>query len=118
MLQQRAEQRRREQTQREDLRSAYEAVIGEPADDERMTLFLNELTVETGALPPLGIVLEAVRAAATSDVRRIGDEVRAYYRRPRTPTTPPPTPPAPVEDSIAEAVAEADPVPDQDPVPV
>jgi len=83
LLQQRADQRRREQEQRDGVRAALEAVRGGPVDEEALNAFLSELTAETGALPPMGIVVEAMRTAGTDQVRSIGDEVRAYYRRPR-----------------------------------
>ena len=83
LLQQRAEQRRREQEQEGDVRGALEAVRGEPLDDEGYQQFMNDLAAETGALPPLNVVFEAVRAANSLDVRAVGDQVRAYYRRPR-----------------------------------
>ncbi len=88
LLQQRAEQRRREQEQRDGVRGVLESVRGGEVDDDALNAFLGELTAETGALPPLGVVVEAMRTAGTDQVRAIGDEVRAYYRRPRQPVAP------------------------------
>jgi hypothetical protein len=48
------------------------------------------LTVETGALPPLNVVLEASRNAATADPVEIGNQVRLYYRRARARVAPRP----------------------------
>ena len=83
MLQQRAEQRKRDQEQQGEIRGALESVLGEPVDDDAFARFMGELTVETGALPPLNVVVEAMRLASSADVRAVGDQIRAYYRRPR-----------------------------------
>jgi hypothetical protein len=92
MLQQRAEQRKREGEQREEVRAAVEAIRGGPVDEEALTAFLGELTVEVGALPGLNIVIEALRAAESDDIRKVGDGIRAYFRRPRAPAPAAPEP--------------------------
>jgi hypothetical protein len=58
-------------------------------DDPAMEVFSRALAEETGALPPPRIVVEAIKEAQTADPRKIGDAVRAHYRRPR------PRPPIP-----------------------
>jgi hypothetical protein len=45
-------------------------------------------------LPPPGIVVAAIKEAQSADPRKIGDAVRAHYRRPR-PRPQPPTPASP-----------------------
>lgn len=83
MLQQRAEQRRREEEDIGEMRRLLSDLRGEPADDTFMEAFGRALAEETGALPPPRIVVEAIRQSQTADPRKIGDAVRAYYRRSR-----------------------------------
>jgi hypothetical protein len=104
LLQQRAEQRRRDTEQRQDVVAALAAIRGEEVDEEGVSAFLKDLSVETGALPPLNVVVEALRAANSVDVRAVGDQVRAYYRRPRRTETSAPPPPAPEPEPVAEPV--------------
>lgn len=84
MLQQRAEQRRRDEEDIAEMRRLLTDLRGEPADDTFMESFGRALAEETGALPPPRIVVEAIRQSQTADPRTIGDAVRAYYRRSRS----------------------------------
>ncbi len=85
MLQQRAEQRRRDEDDIAEMRRLLAEYGGESVvvDDEAMETFSRALAEETGALPPPRIVVDAIKEAQTADPRKIGDAVRAYYRRPR-----------------------------------
>jgi hypothetical protein len=104
MLQQRAEQRRRDEDDIVEMRRLLAEVTGQEIDDQFMETFSKGLAEETGALPPPRIVVEAIRESKSAEPRRIADAVRAYYRRPR-PRPPvaqapqqaqqPPAPPAP-----------------------
>lgn len=84
MLQQRAEQRRRDEQDIAEMRHLLGELRGQEMDDAAMDLFSRALAEETGALPPPRIVVEAIKEAQTADPRKIGDAVRAYYRRPRS----------------------------------
>jgi hypothetical protein len=89
MLQQRAEQRRRDEEDIAEMRQLLSELSGKVMDDQAMEAFSRGLAEETGALPPPRIVVEAIKEAQSADPRKIGDAVRAHYRRPR------PRPPAP-----------------------
>ncbi len=99
MLQQRAEQRRREEQDIAEMRRLLAELGGQEMDDAAMDRFSKALAEETGALPPPRIVVEAIKGSQTADPRKIADAVRAYYRRPRprpqqagAPQPPPPVP--------------------------
>lgn len=101
MLQQRAEQRRAEQEEISELRRLLGELSGQELDDDALDQFSKALSEETGALPPPGIVVDAMKQVKSADPKQIGDAVRAYYRRPRprpavTTPTPAPSEPAPV----------------------
>jgi hypothetical protein len=83
MLQQRAEQRRRDEEDIAEMRRLLAEVSGQEVDDQFMETFSRGLAEETGALPPPHIVVEAIRESQSADPRKIGDAVRAHYRRPR-----------------------------------
>ncbi len=83
MLQQRAEQRRRDEEDIAEMRRLLAEVSGQEIDDQFMETFSRGLAEETGALPPPHIVVEAIRESQSADPRKIGDAVRAHYRRPR-----------------------------------
>jgi hypothetical protein len=83
MLQQRAEQRRRDDDDIAEMRSLLAEFSGEEIDEKFMETFSRGLAEETGALPPPHIVVEAIRESKSADPRKIGDAVRAHYRRPR-----------------------------------
>jgi hypothetical protein len=96
MMQQRAEQRRRDDEDIAEMRRLLAEIGGQEMDDAAMETFSRGLAEETGALPPPRIVVEAIKESGSSDPKKIGDAVRAYYRRPRprpAPTAPhtPPT---------------------------
>jgi hypothetical protein len=83
MLRRNAERIQREQTDRGEIRQLLATYAGEEVDDAAVETFFSQLGVETGALPPLHVVLEALRNAGKSDPVEVADQVRQYYRRPR-----------------------------------
>ncbi|MBV8717131.1 MAG: hypothetical protein JO020_24355 [Chloroflexi bacterium] len=97
MLQQRAEQRRRDDEDIAEMRQLLAEFSGQEVDDQFMETFSRGLAEETGALPPPHIVVDAIRESKSADPRKIGDAVRAHYRRPRPrpPMGPPPQPAVP-----------------------
>jgi hypothetical protein len=97
MLQQRAEQRRRDEEDILEMRRLLAEFSGQEVDDQYMETFSRALAEETGALPPPRIVVEAIKESQSAEARKIGDAVRAYYRRPRPrpPAGPAPQPPVP-----------------------
>lgn len=121
MLQQRAEQRRREEDEITDMRRLLGEISGEEIDDAYMERFSQALTEETGALPPPGIVVSILKDVRSADPRIIGDGVRAFFRRRRAPArpaggaggprsssstpaaAPPPEAPAPAEPELVAA---------------
>jgi hypothetical protein len=84
MLQQRAEQRRRDDEDIAEMRRLLAEFSGQEVDDQFMEAFSRGLAEETGALPPPHIVVDAIRESKSAEPRQIGDAVRAYYRRPRS----------------------------------
>jgi hypothetical protein len=94
MLQQRADQRRRDEDDIVEMRQLLAEYSGQEIDDQFMEAFSRGLAEETGALPPPRIVVEAIKESKSAEPRRIADAVRAYYRRPRPrpPMSPPPQP--------------------------
>jgi hypothetical protein len=83
MLQQRADQRRRDEDDILEMRQLLAEYSGQEIDDTFMETFSRGLAEETGALPPPRIVVEAIKESKSVEPRRIADAVRAYYRRPR-----------------------------------
>jgi hypothetical protein len=83
MLQQRADQRRRDDDDIDEMRRLLAEFSGQEVDDPFMESFSRGLAEETGALPPPRIVVEAIKEAKSAEPRQIADAVRAYYRRPR-----------------------------------
>jgi hypothetical protein len=83
MLQQRADQRRRDEEDIAEMRRLLAEFGGQEVDDQVMETFSRALAEETGALPPPHIVVEAIKQSQSADPRKIGDAVRAHYRRPR-----------------------------------
>jgi hypothetical protein len=83
MLQQRAEQRRRDEDDISEMRQLLGEFSGQEIDDQFMETFSRGLAEETGALPPPRIVVEAIKESKSAEPRTIADAVRAYYRRPR-----------------------------------
>jgi hypothetical protein len=84
MLQQRAEQRRRDDEDINEMRRLLaEYSAGVEIDEQFMETFSRGLAEETGALPPPHVVVEAIKVTQSAEPRKIADAVRAYYRRPR-----------------------------------
>ena len=83
LLRERAEQRRRDETDRQEILDALTEYRGAPLDEEAATVFFAALTEEVGALPPLRVVLHATRAAQSDKPDKVGDQVRVYYRSAR-----------------------------------
>lgn len=83
MLQQRADQRRRDEDDILEMRRLLAEFSGQEIDEAFMEAFSRGLAEETGALPPPRIVVEAIKESKSAEPRRIADAVRAYYRRPR-----------------------------------
>ena len=83
MLRRNAERIQREQTDRADIRQLLSTYSGDEVDDAAVETFFSQLGVETGALPPLHVVLEALRNAGNANPVEVADQVRQYYRRPR-----------------------------------
>jgi hypothetical protein len=98
MLQQRADQRRRDEDDIMEMRSLLAEFSGQEVDDDFMENFSRGLAEETGALPPPRIVVEAIKESRSVEPRKIADAVRAYYRRPRQ------RPPAPAQTPTQPAV--------------
>jgi hypothetical protein len=98
MLQQRAEQRRRDDEDIVEMRTLLAEFSGQEIDEQFMETFSRGLAEETGALPPPRIVVEAIKEAKSAEPRKIADAVRAYYRRPRP--RPPMSPPSQQQPSI------------------
>ena len=82
-LQQNAERRRRETGQRDELMALLTQHTGAEANQEVFDKFLADLTVETGALPELGRVVDAVKLANSIEAPKVGNAVRQLFRRPR-----------------------------------
>ena len=81
VMQQRAEQRRREEVDITEMRKLLTELTGVEANDESMEVFSRALAEETGALPPPRIVVQAIKFAKSGDPRKVGDAVRLYYRK-------------------------------------
>jgi hypothetical protein len=122
-LQQNAERRRRETGQRDELMALLAQHTGAEATQEVFDKFLADLTVETGALPELGRVVEAVKLANSIEAPKVGNAVRQLFRRPRPRPAgapgprPAPAPaaapaPAPAASAPAPAAAPAAPAPE------
>jgi hypothetical protein len=110
MLQQRAEQRRRDEDDIAEMRRLLAEISGVEVDDKFMETFSRGLAEETGALPPPHIVVEAIRESRSADPRKIGDAVRAHYRRPR------PRPPMPASQQQQQQPPQDQPPQEQPPV--
>lgn len=90
-LQRNAEQKQREAGLRDELMGLLASVGNVEATPEAFDKFLADLTVETGALPPLDRVVEAVKLAGSIEAAKVGNAVRQLFRRPRPrPAGPPP----------------------------
>src|SRR4051812_45066499 len=56
---------------------------GAEATPEVFDKFLADLTVETGALPEIGRVIDAIKLANSIEAQKVGNAVRQLFRRPR-----------------------------------
>jgi hypothetical protein len=90
MLRRNAERLQREQADLAEVRQLLTQHSGETTDDAALDRFFSQLAVETGALPPLNVVLEALRSAGGGDPAEVGNQVRAHYRRARSRPAPRP----------------------------
>jgi hypothetical protein len=82
-LRERAEQRRRDDELRNQLQQVVSTASGSELDPEAFSKFLNDLTQEVGALPPLERVIEAVQMSNSVEPFKVGEQIRLLYRRPR-----------------------------------
>jgi len=92
MLRRNAERIQREQQERQEIRTLLSTYNAEEVDDEGVEKFFSQLAVETGALPPLNVVVAALQGAGKADPSEVGNQVRQYYRRSRARTAPAPVP--------------------------
>jgi hypothetical protein len=74
----------REQSDRNEIRQLLTTFKGEDADDAAIERFFAQLAVETGALPPLNVVLTAMQNAGNANPEEVGNQVRLHYRRARS----------------------------------
>ena len=124
-LQQNAERRRRETGQRDELMALLAQHTSAEATPEVFDKFLSDLTVETGALPELGRIVEAVKLADSIEAPKVGNAVRQLFRRPRPRPVgapggpgvgprpaPRPQAPAPAPEAVASAPEAAAPAPE------
>lgn len=84
LLRRNAERLQRERAEREEIRQCLSRYAGADVDDAAVETFFSQLAVETGALPPLNVVLEALQNAGTADPVEVGNQVRLHYRRARS----------------------------------
>jgi len=96
MLRRNAERLQQEQTDRAEISTLLSTYSGEEADDAAMEKFFSQLAVETGALPPLHIVREALQKAGNATATEVGNQVRLHYRRAKSRPMPAPVAPVPV----------------------
>jgi hypothetical protein len=92
MLRRNAERIQRDQADRAEIQQLVSSFSAQEADDEAMKEFFAKLEVETGALPPLNVVVIALRNAGTADAAEVGNQVRLHNRRARSRPSGPPTP--------------------------
>lgn len=90
LLRRNAERIQREQSERGDIRQLLSTYAGEELDDAAIEKFFVQLAAETGALPPLHVVLEALKNAGVANPAEVGNQVRAHYRRARSRVAPTP----------------------------
>jgi len=90
-LRERADQRRREEATRDELIQLVAKLNEAEPSGEALDEFFGKLSVETGALPPIERVLEAVKLANSTEAVKVGDAVRKLFRRPRPRPTPVPS---------------------------
>jgi hypothetical protein len=95
MLRRNAERIQRDQADRTEIQQLLSSYSAQEADEESVKEFFSKLEVETGALPPLNVVVIALRNAGTADAAEVGNQVRLHNRRARS-RPPGSAPPAPV----------------------
>ena len=97
MLRRNAERMQREQLDRGEIRQLLTTYSGAETDEDGVDQFFEALGVETGALPPINVVLSALQSAGNNNPADVANQVRLYYRRARARPMPTPTPmPTPV----------------------
>ena len=111
-LQQNAERRRRETGQREELVALVTQHSGGEATPEVIDKFMADLTVETGALPELGRIVEAVKLANSIEPAKVGNAVRQLFRRPRPRPVGQPAGAPPAAQATPAPAAQATPAPE------
>jgi len=112
-LQRNAELKRREEGMREQLQGLLNTVGGLDVTPEVYDKWLADLTVETGALPPIDRVVEAIQLANSIEAAKVGNAVRQLFRRPR----PRPAGPGPAGAAPARPAVQAAPAPAPEPTP-
>jgi hypothetical protein len=90
MLRRNAERLQQEQSDRSEIHSLLTSYSGAEADDAALEKFFSQLAVETGALPPLNVVLEALRNAGNAEPAEVGNQVRLHYKRAKSRVAPAP----------------------------
>jgi hypothetical protein len=88
MLRRNAERLQQEQADRTEINTLLTSYSGEEADDAALEKFFSQLAVETGALPPLNVVLEALQNAGNADPSEVGNQVRMHYKRAKSRVAP------------------------------
>jgi hypothetical protein len=83
-LQRNAEIKRREEGMREQLQGLLNTVGALEVTPEVYDKWLADLTVETGALPPIERVVEAIQMSNSIEAAKVGNAVRQLFRRSRT----------------------------------
>jgi hypothetical protein len=119
LMQQKSDDRRRDEADIAEMRKLLAEFGGQEMDGEAMDAFSKALTEEVGALPPPRIMVEAIKESKSADPRKLGDAVRAYYRRRRRPAGAPPAGargPVPQRPPVPEADAATEPEPEPTPV--
>lgn len=90
MLRRNAERIQREQADRGEIRDLLGRYTEAEPNDEMVEKFFSQLAVETGALPPMNIVLGALQSAGNANPADVGNQVRLHYRRARSRPAPVP----------------------------
>lgn len=84
LLRRNAERIQREQAAQDEIRQLLTSYAGEEPDATQVDRFFEQLTIETGALPPLEVVAIALRSAGKADPADVGHQVRLHYRNGRS----------------------------------
>lgn len=83
ILRERSDQRKRDQNERQEISDLLSGYRGAAPSDDDIQQFFAVLTEEVGALPPLRVVVQALRLAESDQPSAVGSQVRAYYRSAR-----------------------------------